>query len=304
MFLLPTFAIRAAGAAMAIACATQALSDSRQYSLKQADAIPRSRAVTFAANRGQAPGAGLFEARGQGFHASFERDAFELQVLTGSRKDIHATRQRIALEGANPGAVLEPLGKRPGTLNYFRGNDPARWVHGLATYGRLRYRNIYPGIDLVFYDNHGKLEYDFVVKPGGDPNAIRLRVSGSAAARVNARGELQSGEGADAVLHRPLLYQNMAGGKRTIDGCFVEKGDGAVGFQLAPYDTRRTLVIDPTLNLLYSTYLGGIHNDVASGIALDSQNKHLHRGRLDLAGLPGQRQRLSNHPAGTWRVLL
>ena len=263
---------RAAGAAVGLVFALHAFADSRQYFVKQADAMDRRRAVTFSANRGQAPAEVLFQARGQGFEASFERDAFVLRVLTGSGKDIHATEQRIALAGASPRAVLEPLDRQPGTLNFFLGNDPTRWVRKLATYARLRYRNVYPGIDLLFYDNHGKLEYDFVVKPGADPSLIRLRVDGSAPSHVTAGGELLSGEGANAVVHRPLLYQNLPTGKHTVAGHFVEKADGTVGFEFAKYDPTRTLVIDPTLNLLYSTYLGGIHDDVSSGITLDAHN--------------------------------
>ena len=229
------------------------------------------RPVTFAVNSGQAPEGVLFQAQGKGFQAFFERDAFVLRVLTGSGTDIHATEQRIAFVGASRGAVIEPLERQPGILNYFRGNDPARWVRKLATYARLRYRDIYPGIDLLFYDNHGTLEYDFVARPGADPSLIRLRVGGNVAAHITPTGEWQTGEGSDAVLHRPLLYQNVGSGKRTVGGSFIERADGTIGFRFDRYDARLALVIDPTLNLLYSTYLGGVHDDVSSGIALDAQ---------------------------------
>src|ERR1700683_565077 len=153
MYPFNQLAYRATGAALALVFAAQAFPDSRSYFVKQADAMERRRAVAFSPNRGQAPGEVLFQAQGQGFQASFERDAFVLRVLTGSGSAVHETEQRIALVGASPRSVLEPLDTQPGTVSYFRGNDPAHWVRGLATYGRLRYRNIYPGIDLVFYDN-------------------------------------------------------------------------------------------------------------------------------------------------------
>ena len=234
--------------------------------------MARRRAVTFAANRGQAPEGVLFQARGQAFEASFERDAFVLRVLTGSGNDVHAIEQRIAFVGADPRAAIEPLDRQPGILNYFLGNDPSHWVRDLPTYARLRYREIYPGIDLLFYDNHGKLEYDFVAKAGADPSLIRLRMGGTTTVRITAAGELQAGEGTDAVLHRPLLYQNRPNGKRAIGGRFVKQGDGTLGFEFGSYDTSLPLVIDPTLSLIYSTYLGGIHDDVSSGITLDANN--------------------------------
>ena len=254
------------------------------------------RPTCFVENLGQAPQDVLWQVEGAGFEASFSRDSFVLRLFgaspeaaTNSAKPtaagggaaglsrlsspgrISVTEQRIALAGASPQARIEPLDPLPGKMSFFRGNNSKRWLRGLATYARLRYRNIYPGIDLLFYDNHGKLEYDFVAAPGADAGLIRLRVSGDSGAHVTASGELQVGEGADAVLHRPLLYQNLATGKRTIDGRFVELRDGTVGFQFANYDTSRTLVIDPTINLLYSTYIGGVHDDGATGIGLDAQ---------------------------------
>jgi hypothetical protein len=154
----------------------------------------------------------------------------------------------------------------------------------LATYSRLRYKEVYPGIDLLFYGNQGTLEYDFVVAPGADPGRIRLRVNGMAS--VNGHGELQLGSGPEATLHRPVLYQNITGGKKTIAGRFARQADGSLVFNCGDYDRTKTLVIDPTVNLLYATYIGGIHDDEAYTLALDPQNNSYILGKSASADYP------------------
>jgi len=215
-------------------------------------------ALSFYANRGQAATDVLWQARGRGFSVSFRRDSFTLQMFLAGGGN-HLLEQTISLAGA--AGQIEPLDPLPGKLSFLRGSDSSRWVRGLATYSRLRYKEVYPGIDLLFYGNQGKLEYDFVVAPGADPGRIRLRVNGMAS--VNGHGELQLGQGAEATMHRPVLYQNITGGKKTIAGSFARQVDGSLIFDCGDYDRAKTLVIDPTVNLLYATYLGGLHDDEA-----------------------------------------
>ena len=266
-------------------------SDSRAATGRQ-----KVRPTAFVENLGQAPGGVLWQAKGAGFEASFSRDSFVLHLFgakpeaaTGSAKPKSAggengglpkfsdpgrvlvTEQRISLAGIGPQARIEPLEPLPGKMNFFRGNNSKRWVRGAATYARLRYKNVYPGIDLLFYSNQGTLEYDFVVAPGADPGSIRLRVEDGRPFRITEHGVLQVGEGAEAVSHRPLLYQNMGSGKQAVEGKFISLADNTVGFQFRGYDASRTLVIDPALMLSYSTYLGGPHDDESTGIAVDAQ---------------------------------
>ena len=101
---------------------------------------------------------------------------------------------------------MEPL---PGTANYFIGNDPSNWHSGVPTYAKAEYSSIYPGIDLVYYGNQRRLEYDFVVAPGADPNPIRIQFVG--AKRLDSRcrrkpGLLVAANG-EIVFHKPVVYQ-------------------------------------------------------------------------------------------------
>ncbi len=180
-----------------------------------------------------------------------------------------ATVVRLGLVGANPdpGVVgLEPLS---GKANYFTGNDPQKWRTGIPTYAKVRYRDVYPGVDVVYYGAQQQLEYDFVVAPGADPTRIRLAVTGAEALSVDAAGDLvlQTASGA-LRLHKPLIYQVRDGVRQEIAGGYVLLGKDRVGFRVAAYDTGRPVVIDPVLS--YSTYLGGGSSDIGYGIAVDS----------------------------------
>jgi hypothetical protein len=173
------------------------------------------------------------------------------------------------LAGANPSPHVTGRDELPGKSNYFVGNDPARWRTNVPAYARVHYRDVYPGVDLVYYGNQGQLEYDFVVAAGADPGRIRMSFDGARDIRIDARGDLMLHvAGGDLRQHKPVVYQEVAGVRQQIAGRYVMKGKGQVGFELGAYDETRPLVIDPVL--VYSTYLGGAADDPGNGIAVDA----------------------------------
>ncbi len=90
---------------------------------------------------------------------------------------------RMQLVGANPAPRMEGLEELPGKSHYFFGTDPAQWHTNIPTYAKVKYENVYPGVDLVYYGNQQQLEYDFVVAPGADPTVIRLAFGSVGAVR-------------------------------------------------------------------------------------------------------------------------
>ena len=153
-------------------------------------------------------------------------------------------------------------------MNYFRGKDSSRWRTNVATYERVRYEGVYPGVDVVFYGRQGQLEYDFVVSAGADPAAIRLAFEGPAPLRQDEKGNLLLDVGGETLrLSRPVIYQETDGSRRSVAGDFALGSTGEVGFRIGAYDASRPLVIDPVLS--YSTYLGGSAYDSATGVAVD-----------------------------------
>src|SRR5437588_7997577 len=243
-----------------------------------------ARTLTFEANRGQTDPQVKFLSR-SGDRVVF-LTATEAVLALGAPKDLRkeasaTTRRpsglpdggtravlRMIYAGANPNARVIGLGQSSGHAHYFTGNDPARWRTNIPTYARVRYAGLYPGVDLIFYGNQRKLEYDFVVQPGADPGAISLDFQGAQKLEVNRRGDLALQMREGVIWHlKPVVYQDVDGARREIAGRFVVKSAHQIGFQVNSYDTHRPLVIDPALT--YSTYLGGSGDDGAYGIAVD-----------------------------------
>jgi len=175
---------------------------------------------------------------------------------------------RLHLAGANPHPQVVGLDRLPGVSNYFIGRDPRHWHTNVPAYARVAYRNIYPGVDLVYYGNQGHLEYDFVVTPGASPRTIRLAFAGARQVRLNRQGTmvitLPHGDLRQAT---PLVYQEQGGIRRSVSGRYLPGEGGTIRFQVGTYNQHRPLIIDPVLT--YSTYLGGNSYDSGFGIAVD-----------------------------------
>src|SRR5438876_188612 len=179
------------------------------------------------------------------------------------------TALRMRFADANPQARVQGQEELPGKANYFTGNDPTKWRTNVPTYAKVRYDNLYPGIDLIYHGNHHQLEHDFVVRPEADPSSIALSIQGADIVEVDAQGDLVLHTAAGPIrLRKPVFYQEVNGIRKEIPGGYVIKDSHQVGFQVAAYDASRPLIIDPVLS--YSTYLGGIGRDSGFGIAVDA----------------------------------
>jgi hypothetical protein len=172
---------------------------------------------------------------------------------------------------ASPGVSGEEV--LPGKVNYIKGSDAKEWRTDIPTYRKVRYENVYPGVDVVFYGVDGRrLEYDLVVKPGADPGAIRLSFSGADKVSLEETGDVSIRAG-DSTLtqHVPKAYQEIDGRNVPVSVRYVLEGDSEVRLAVASFEREQTLVIDPTV--AYSTYLGGtdaMGGDYATGIVVDT----------------------------------
>ncbi len=183
---------------------------------------------------------------------------------------------RARFVGANPDAEVIGEGMLPHKCNYFLGNDPSKWRTDVPNYSAVKYRDIYPGIDLKYYGDGHSLKYDFIVNPGADPSRIRIEYDGVNSLSVNTQGELVvSTKFGDVIERVPYAYQKIGGKRREIPCRYVILDGTKFGFVLDnDYDRSQPLYIDP--ELVYSTYLGGSPTDGGYGddygyaIAVDS----------------------------------
>ena len=174
---------------------------------------------------------------------------------------------RTRFLGANPNATLTGSQQLPGMVNHFKGADPAGWHTNIPTFAKVSYAGLYPGIDAVYYGTQGEVEYDFTVAPGADPGAIRLGIEGAQTLSIDTNGDLVAQTAAGEVRQRaPVIYQDLGGTRRAVDGRFVLGAGDEVRFEVGRYDATKALVIDPTI--AYSTWVGGGGADVGFGIAV------------------------------------
>ena len=190
---------------------------------------------------------------------------------------------RMKLPGAKRTTGLQKL---PGVSNYFLGNDPKHWLTGVPHYARVESKGIYPGIDVVYYGNGKQVEYDFTVAPGADPDQIRLAFEGPASVKLNDAGDivLRTSAG-DLVQKKPRVYQEIDGRKVEIEARYLLNRNQAM-FELARYDRRKPLVIDPMI--VYSTYLGGQSSPSENRIAVDWVGAAYVAGSTDSRAFPTQ----------------
>jgi hypothetical protein len=229
--------------------------------------------LAFVPNAGQTDARVRFAAHAAGAQFYFTRSEAVFAFTKGSPRDGKGVALRLVFLGANPDATIDGQGRQAGKVNYFIGNDPKRWRTNLPTYGRVVYRDLWPGIDMVFRGDGTRLKYEFVVRPGANVDDIRLAYRGAERLSVNAAGQLlietPLGTLRDA---RPVTYQEIEGKRVPVESRFLLRPTGpdaaAYGFAVGGYDARQPLVIDP--GLLYSTFLGGGSTDIGNPIAVDA----------------------------------
>jgi hypothetical protein len=231
--------------------------------------------LSFEPNQGQTDPAVDFIARSAGYELFLTHT--EAVMLIGSpafagrgpgspARRSEASVIRFKLAGSNPNPGVSASGKLEGSSNYFIGKDPARWRTNIPSFSRVGYQGIYPGVDLVYYGNQGRLEHDFVVAAGADPRQVRMTVEGATMVRPDGTNGVTLAL-ANSQLHllKPFAYQQVAGIRHEVSARYRVDGTH-LAFEVGPYDHNQPLVIDPVVS--YLSYLGGSNDDAQSSISI------------------------------------
>lgn len=235
--------------------------------------------LAFELNTGQADPRVRFLARGP-----------RTQLLLGAKEAtllVASSKFRLKFAGPNTGAKIRGEQQLIERRNYLLGNNCAKWQTDVPTFRRVTYEGIYPGIDLTYYGNHHEIEYDFVVAPGGDPQAIRLAFDRDVVRKIAANGDLVLRKGRHELVERkPQIYQETNGSRREVEGQYVLLVNNEVGIEVGDYEKSKPLIIDPTL--VFSTYLGGGGDDQGSSITLDTNGNVYVTGTTNSTNFPTQ----------------
>lgn len=206
----------------------------------------------------------VFESHGRAFTA---RSAGYSVILDARGPVLRFADTGRTLQVAAAGAARrapEGLDALPARASRFLGNDRRQW--GTAPiFRRVAYRNVYPGIDAVYYGNDRQLEYDFVLQPGADPRRIRVEFRGADRVGINAAGDVVvETAGAQLIQRKPRVYD---GAGAAVAASYRLAGRNAVAFDIGPFDRSKTLTIDPVL--VYSSMLGASGTDLIRAVKID-----------------------------------
>jgi hypothetical protein len=227
-------------------------------------------------------GSSAFVGRGIGYALSIGATVIDISLSTAetitrsnSDTDQPLASLRMHLIGANKQAralAMEPLESK---THYIVGSNPRSWRTNVASYAKVSYDDVYPGIDVAFYGRGDHLEYDFAVAPGADPAAIRLGFEGVKSLELDKDGALLIGlDGTMLRQEAPVAYQAGDTGRQPIEARYVLVDGRSVRVYVGAYDRARELVIDPLIK--YSTPFIG--EGGARDAAIDSS------GNLYIAG--------------------
>jgi hypothetical protein len=257
MFRLPSIAL--------LVCAASSFAATSEAPLARAKTALQNLPLRFEVNQGQFDPAVRYAARAGDYKLLLKQRGASL-TLPGSQQI------ELSLLHSNPAPQIEAQDPLSTRTDYFLGTHD-NWHAHIANYGRIRYHDVYPGVDMVYYGRQNQLEYDFVLQPGADPAAIRLQFRGARRLSITSDGDVafESAEG-QIVQKRPVIYQEdgQTAGRHEVQGRYVLLSRNVVGLKLDHYDRARKLTIDPIL--VYSTYFGATLTDQIVAVKMDQHS--------------------------------
>jgi hypothetical protein len=242
--------------------------------------------LQFIPNEGQVEGPAAYYVQGRDKTIYFAAEGLTF-VLSGPRKSTSG-RWVVKLDfvDANPDAIPVSLEESGAVISYFKGK-PENWKAGLSASSKIVYRELWPGIDLLYYGTEDRMRYEFLVHPGADPSMIKLAYRGAESVGLTEEGRLAVTTPVDGFEDDvPLAWQKVKGAYRdvpvgyAVEACAEDETPAAqnvgpeshmhiYGFDVGEYDRSLPLVLDPAV-LVYCGFIGGSGGDGGDGIALDS----------------------------------
>lgn len=254
------------------------------------DAAKKSKtsSVLFIENVGQFDDRAKFQANAQGGNIFFADDAiwFSLteQATTNSLEERHeklrdpkafqkeikkGVNLKLSFVGANKTPQIEPFGRMDARISYLIGNDANKWHKNVPVWSGIRYKDLYPGVDLELTSVSGKWQQRMIARNGADTSRIKLRVHG--AESVSAKGTHLKLKTAIGDYDFPLFELVDSAGKTLVSkNTRVQVKDGAVASPFAAMPESAEGTPPPSSKSIYATYLGNGGEEFGVSIAVDA----------------------------------
>lgn len=174
---------------------------------------------------------------------------------------------KMELQNGNQEPKSIGVGKKETYYNYFIGNDKSKWAPNVAIYNEVIVEDLYEGISAKYYYDGNSIRYDYIADAGADISQIKMNYEGQDDIKVNNLGELLIQTRFGEIRHNKIYaYQEINNQKVEIECKFKQNSESQFSFDLGKYNPDFALVIDP---IVWSTFIGGSENDVASSITID-----------------------------------
>ncbi len=159
---------------------------------------------------------------------------------------VHSHSYKVSFVNANEKARIEADKQIITYNNYFIGSDPSKWASNCKIYQGITIRDIYPNIDIRYYSDRGVLKYDLIVRPGGNVSDIALKYDGVDKLDIKNKELLIGTSIGELKELSPYTYQYNEKGKTEVSAKYSVR-ENVVRFDIKDYDSKTTLIIDPTL---------------------------------------------------------
>jgi gliding motility-associated-like protein len=201
--------------------------------------------------------------------------------VSTSRK-AHVIRQKFIqsqYSGIRKGNTTESY------YNFIKGNDPSQWVSGVKKYEEIEYTEIYPKINIRYYNKDDQFKYDIIVKPGGDVAHVQFEYEGADRVRIAQNGDLEIETSLGKIIEKaPFTYQNIQGQVIPVKTTFKKQGNRIVFDVLDAYDHSQELIIDPLV--VFSTFTGSTGDNWGFTATYDNQGNMFTGGIVFGSGYP------------------
>lgn len=169
-------------------------------------------------------------------------------------------------------------------VNFFIGKNPANWASNVHQYKTISILELYNFIDVIYSGGSQSIKYNFIVKPHGNPDEIKLQYTGVKDIQLKNNDLHISTSVSESIEQKPFVFQIINGDTIEIPSKYV-LDNNIVSFKLLKeYDHSKVLIIDPLL--VFAAQSGSTADNFGMTATYDSRGSLYSGGTAFNVGYP------------------